>query len=115
MNIIKIFKNLNEPNINKEFFNSKNRKKIKKNKIQTEKNNIDEMIEKFKKDGIKYLKTLNIEDSKKLFTFTNNSYTNYNPIISNEYYDILKDYIIKNGVYYDDQLSSTFLKKYKTK
>ena len=115
MNIIKIIKNLNEPDINKEFFNSKITKKIKKNEIQTGKNNIDEMIENFKKDKIKYLKTLKIEDCKNIFIFANNSYANYNPIINNQYYDILKDYIIENCIDYDKPLSSTFLKKYKTK
>lgn len=113
MNIIKILKNLNEPNINKEFFNPNITKKIKKNEIQIEKNY--EMVEKFKKNGIKYLKTLNIEDCKNIFIFANNAFANYNAIMTNNHYDILKDYIIENCMDFDKPLSSTFLKKYKTK
>ena len=106
MNIIKILKNLNEPNINKEFFNSKNKKK-------NLEENIEEMVRKFKKNELKYLKTLNIIDCKKILIFLNKSYINLNPIISNEYYDILKNYIMDNEKNYDHSLSLDFLKNYK--
>jgi len=110
MNINKIFKKLNEPDINKDFFNSKN-----VNKVNNKKNNINEMVEKFKKDDITYLKTLNLKECKEILNFANKQYTNYNPIMNNILYDILKKYILNNENNYDSQLSVNFLKKYSMK
>lgn len=115
MNINKILKKLNEPTINKDFFNSKNKKKELKKVKKIQKNNVEQMIEKFKKDEIKYLNTLNIEDCKKMLTFANNRYTNYEPIMNNILYDILKKHMLNSSDNYDKFLSTAFLNNYKTK
>ena len=115
MNINKILKNLNEPTINKDFFYSKNKKKELKKAKKIQKNNVKKIIEKFKKDEIKNLKTLNIEDCKKMLTFANKEYTNYEPIMNNILYDILKKYILNSSDNYDKNLSKVFLNNYKTK
>ena len=109
MNINKILKKLNEPDINKDFFNSKNINKT------NNKKNIEEMVEKFKNNDITYLKTLNIKECKEILNFANKQYTNYNHVMNNILYDILKKYILNNENNYDSELSSKFLKKYAMK
>ena len=114
MNINKIFKKLNEPDINKDFFNSKNVNKV------NNKKNIEEMVEKFKKDEIKYLKTLNMEDCHYMLNFANKGYEKFEPIMNNVLYDILKNYIIENDDNYHKSIKSGINKiffnpKYKKK
>lgn len=112
MNIIKILKTLNEPNVNKEFFNLKNNKNKNKN---IKEDDLHEMVKKYKKDKIKYLKIIKLEDSKKMFNFVNMKYNENNPIVNNELYDILKFFINNKGNRYDNLLTDIFLNNYKNK
>lgn len=60
-------------------------------KIQTE----NKMIEEFKQKGILYLSNLREEELCKLIRFANNLYYNEQPILTDNQYDILKEYMEK--------------------
>ena len=101
LNIVKIQKKKTKKN-NKETTNKENKKKTKKLKninckINISKNkNIEimqQIIIKFKDDGVDFLNTMKKDELIKLLTFTNECYRKNKAVISDSLYDILKEFI----------------------
>ena len=71
----------------------KKEKKEKVNKTVKKKDFVDENIQSFKKDGIKVLENLNESELTQMLNKANIMYRNFNPIMTDNEYDILEEYI----------------------
>jgi len=63
--------------------------------IETSEKNYEEMIQQFKQNGISVLQELNNEELSQLILVANKAYYNETPLMSDNEYDIVKDFIVE--------------------
>uniref|UniRef100_A0A6C0J6E7 DNA ligase (NAD(+)) n=1 Tax=viral metagenome TaxID=1070528 RepID=A0A6C0J6E7_9ZZZZ len=67
-------------------------------------------IQNYRKDGISYIEQLNITTIKSIIKECNNAYYNTTPILTDDEFDILKDYIYKKDPKFNDKIGAKVMR-----